>query len=75
MPAIIDRAGRQFNADETDGVSRRQHLRCRGKLVVGGRAICHAEPGGAPRQVDVLVVGETEYTGPQFLPVLLYQYR
>ncbi len=26
MPAIIDQAGRQFNVDETDGVSRRHTL-------------------------------------------------
>jgi hypothetical protein len=36
MPAIIDQAGRPFNVDETDGVSRRH--RSRGRAELGARA-------------------------------------
>ena len=55
MPVIIDRAGRRFNADETDGVSRR-HTRAggqRGEPVVrldwlspGVHVTCYMPPFG-----------------------------
>ena len=44
MPVIIDRAGRNFNADETDGVSGRDND---GALL--GRA-------GYPREISAMVV-------------------
>jgi hypothetical protein len=46
MPAIIDQAGRQFNVDETDGVSRRHSLVGRLKERLWGRDSVPSMPGG-----------------------------
>jgi hypothetical protein len=40
MPAIIDQAGRQFNADEADGVNRRHTARQRHDRPRGGLRRC-----------------------------------
>ena len=54
MPAIIDQAGRQFNVDETDSVSRRHRLLKAIEQKVAGQEIERVEAEARPPTTDLV---------------------